>query len=271
LDKPNASDTAANYKQKGHKMDLTSILGPLVAMGAILGGLLIEGGHLSSIIQVTAFMIVIGGMTGSVFVAYPLADVLSAVKALGIWLKNPSANPQQILTDIIDLAQTARKESILALEKKRESIEYEPLATAIRLAVDGTDPNIIRETLETAQTVMMEEQEVSVKFWEDCGAFAPTIGILGAVLGLIHVMENLDHPEMIGPGIAVAFVATLYGVGSANILFIPIGKKIKRKAQLDSMAREMVIIGVEGILTGLNPKVIQEKLAIFIHEKHEEK
>lgn len=246
-------------------MDITSILGPLVALGAILGGLILEGGHLSSIIQITAFMIVIGGMTGSVFVAYPLADVINAFKALGTWAKNSPANPEQILTDIIDLAQTARKESILALEKKRDSIEYEPLATAIRLAVDGTDPNIIRETLQTAQHVKMEEAEVSVHFWEDCGAFAPTIGILGAVLGLIHVMENLDKPEMIGPGIAVAFVATLYGVGFANIMFIPMGKKIKRKAQLDSHAREMVIIGVEGILSGLNPKVIQEKLSIFVH------
>ena len=138
------------------------------------------------------------------------------------------------------------------------------------LAVDGTDPNIIRETLETAQHVVHEEHEVCAKFWEDCGAIAPTIGILGAVLGLIHVMENLDKPEMIGPGIAVAFVATLYGVGSANILFIPFGKKLKRKAQLDGMARQMVIIGVEGILSGLNPKVIQEKLSIFTGHDHSE-
>ncbi len=250
-------------------MDLTSLMGPLLGIGAIIGGMLIEGGHLGSILQFTAFLIVMGGMCGSICVAYPLADVIAALKAVGVWIKNPTANPEQISADIIDLAQTARKESILALEKKRESIEYEPLATAIRLAVDGTDPNIIRETLETAQNVMMEEREVSVHFWEDCGAFAPTIGILGAVLGLIHVMENLDKPELIGPGIAVAFTATLYGVGSANLFFLPIGKKIKRKAKLDALAREMVIIGVEGILSGLNPKVIQEKLSVFVGGKAE--
>ena len=112
---------------------------------------------------------------------------------------------------------------------------------------------------------MLEESEVAVHFWEDFGAIAPTVGILGAVLGLIHVMENLDKPEQIGPGIAVAFVATLYGVGSANIFFIPIGKKIKRKAILDGHARAMVTIGVDGILSGLNPKVIEEKLAVFCH------
>lgn len=245
-------------------MDITSLIGPILAIGMIVAGLILEGGHLASIIQLTAFMIVIGGMSGAILVAYPLSDVIGAIKAIGIWVKNSPANPDQILEDIIDLAQTARKESILALEKKRDTIQYEPLATAIRLAVDGTDPEIIRDALETAQHVTMEEQEVYVHFWEDCGAIAPTIGILGAVLGLIHVMENLDKPEMIGPGIAVAFVATLYGVGSANILFIPMGKKIKRKAILDSLAREMVIIGVEGILSGLNPKVIQEKLSVFV-------
>jgi chemotaxis protein MotA len=248
-------------------MDLTSLFGPIFGVGAILVGLFLEGGHLSSIIQFTAFLIVLGGMTGSLMVAYPLPDLINALKALITWLKNSPADPNQISSDIIDLAQTARKESILALEKKRDAIQYEPLATAIRLAVDGTDPNIIRETLETAQHHKMEEEEVSVHFWEDCGAFAPTIGILGAVLGLIHVMENLDKPEMIGPGIAVAFVATLYGVGFANILFLPIGKKIKRKAQLDFIAREMVIIGVEGILSGLNPRVIEEKLSCFVSQK----
>ena len=248
-------------------MDLTSILGPFVAVGCILAGLFMEGGHVSSIIQFTAFLIVMGGMSGSIMVAYPMHDIIHALKAIGIYLKNPSANPVQIRDDIIDLAQTARKESILALEKKRDSISYKPLATAIRLAVDGTDPNIIRDTLETAQSVNLEESEVFVHFWEDCGAIAPTIGILGAVLGLIHVMENLDKPEMIGPGIAVAFVATLYGVGSANILFLPIGKKIKRKAHMDAMAREMVIIGIEGILSGLNPKVIREKLSVFVGEE----
>ena len=118
--------------------------------------------------------------------------------------------------------------------------------------------------------IVKEESEVYVHFWEDLGAIAPTIGILGAVLGLIHVMENLDKPEMIGPGIAIAFVATLYGVGFANLFFIPMGKKLKRKAILDSQAREMVIIGIEGILSGLNPKVIQEKLKVFTGGSGEE-
>ncbi len=251
-------------------MDLTSLIGPVLSLGMIIGGLFLEGGHLSSILQVTAAMIVLGGALGALMVAYPLPDVIFAFKSLGVWLKNPGANPDDILKDVIDLAQTARKESILALEKKRDAIKFAPLAKAIKLAVDGTDPNVIRDTLETEAHVTLEEGEVAVKFWEDFGAIAPTIGILGAVLGLIHVMENLDKPEQIGPGIAVAFVATLYGVGSANIFFIPIGKKIKRKVILDGHARAMVSIGVDGILSGLNPKVIEEKLAVFCHGHHGE-
>lgn len=246
-------------------MDITSLVGPVVALGMIIGGMIMEGGHVGSIIQATAAIIVLGGAFGSILVAYPLPDVIGSFKALGVWLKNPTANPDDIMKDILDLAQTARKESILALEKKRDSIKFEPLAKAIKLAVDGTDPNIIRDTLETEAHVVFEEQEIGVKFWEDMGAITPTIGILGAVLGLIHVMENLSQPEKIGPGIAIAFVATLYGVGSANIFFIPMGKKIKRKAMLEGHARAMVVIGVEGILSGLNPKVIEEKLAVFCH------
>ncbi len=248
-------------------MDLTSLLGPVVSLGMIITGLLLEGGHISSILQLTAALIVLGGAAGALMIAYPLNDYIGAFKSLGIWLKNPSVNPDELRTEIIDLAQTARKESILALEKKRESIKFGPLGKAIQMAVDGTDPAIIRDTLETEQHVELEEIEVFVHFWEDFGAIAPTVGILGAVLGLIHVMENLNKPEMIGPGIAVAFVATLYGVGAANIFFIPIGKKIKRKAMLESHAKTMVIIGVEGILSGLNPKVIETKLEVFCHHK----
>lgn len=251
-------------------MDITSIAGPLVALGSILLGLMLEGGHIGSVIQFTAALIVFGGAFGALMVAYSLPDLLFALKELGTFMGSTKTSTDQILADIVDLAQTARKESILALEKKRADIQFAPLATAIRLAVDGTDPNTIREAMETAKEVTMEEQEVAVKFWEDFGAIAPTVGILGAVLGLIHVMENLDHPEKIGPGIAVAFVATLYGVGASNIFFIPIGKKLKRKYVLEGHAREMVIIGVEGILSGLNPKVIEEKLAVFAHSKHEE-
>lgn len=247
-------------------MDLTSLLGIPVAAGTIIAGMLLEGGHMSQLWAITAVLIVFGGTLGALMVAYPLPDMIAAMKAIGIFIKNPSANPTQIMAEILDCAQTARKESILALEKKRDALSYEPLKMAIGLAVDGTAPEIIRDTLETAAHVVFEEAEVSVKFWEDFGAICPTIGILGAVLGLQHVMSVLEQPEKIGPGIAVAFVATLYGVGAANIIGIPVGKKLKRKAIIDGHARAMVIIGVEGILTGMNPKIIEQKLSVFVHD-----
>ena len=251
-------------------MDITSLLGPIVALGMVLGGMMLEGGHMGSVLQLTAALIVFGGTFGALMGAHPLPDILTAFKSLGTWLRNSQVDSNEILDTILDLAQTARKESILALEKKRETIKYAPLSKAIKLAVDGTDPAIIRDTLETERFVTLEESEVSVKFYEDFGAIAPTVGILGAVIGLIHVMNNLDNPDAIGPGIAVAFVATLYGVGSANVFAFPIAKKLKRKFHHDAAARDMVVIGVDGILSGLNPKVIEEKLAIFCHGRHVE-
>jgi len=253
-------------------MDITSLAGPIVAIVMLLAGVVAKGAAnlIPQFFNASAFLIVIGGTFGCLMVAYPMKDYIHCLKALGSWLKNSPADPQQILADIMDLAQTARKESILALEKKREGISYGPLKTAVKLAVDGTDPNIIRDALEMEAHIEHEEAEVAVKFWEDFGAISPTIGILGAVIGLMKVMTVLDQPEKIGPGIAVAFVATLYGVGAANILCIPIGKKLKRKAQMEHHARTMVIIGIDGILGGLNPKLIEEKLKVFVGGGHEE-
>ena len=246
-------------------MDLTSILGPIIAVGMIAAGMVAKGaGNLiPQLANLASTLIVIGGTAGALMVAYPMADYMASLKAINTFMKNPPANRQEILEQILELAQIARKESILALEKKRDAITFEPLANAVKMAVDGTDPNVLTETLETAAHFEFEEAEVGVKFWEDFGAIAPTIGILGAVIGLMKVMTVLDQPEKIGPGIAVAFIATIYGVGLANIFGIPMGKKLKRKAILNNYAYEMVIIGIEGILSGLNPKVIEEKLKIF--------
>lgn len=246
-------------------MDITSLGGPIFAILMIILGMVAKGATdlIPQMFNFSAILIVVGGTMGCLMVAYPMKDFVGSLKSVGKWLKNPDADLQQIINEIIDLAQVARKESILALEKRKDSIQFHPLKTAVRLAVDGTDPAVITDMLETEAEIEHHEAEIAVKFWEDYGAFAPTIGILGAVIGLMKVMTVLDQPEKIGPGIAVAFVATLYGVGTANILGIPMGKKLKRKAQLEGYARKMVIIGIDGILTGMNPNVIKEKLSVF--------
>ncbi|MFW7379690.1 MAG: motility protein A [Oligoflexus sp.] len=250
-------------------MDLSSLLGPIIAIGMIVGGMIAK--HAADLLPQIAYnppsvLIVIGGTFGALMVAYPLTDFINAFKAIGTFMKNPEANREEILEQILDLAQVARKESILALEKKRDSITFQPLRNAVKMAVDGTDPHVLAETLEAEAHFQMEEGEVFVKFWEDFGAIAPTVGILGAVIGLMKVMNVLDQPELIGPGISVAFVATLYGVGLANIFGIPMGKKLKRKLVLQNYAYEMVIVGIDGILTGLNPNLIREKLKIFVKQ-----
>ncbi len=254
-------------------MDLFSLIGPVFAIGMIILGIILK--HAANLIPELAVSppsvaIVFGGTAGALMIAYPMKDFIGSLKALTIFLKNPAANREEILTQIIDLSQTARKESILALEKKRDSITYGPLRKAVKLAVDGTDPAVLADTLETEAHFQLGEDDGAVEFWEDVGAIAPTVGILGAVVGLMKVMTELDHPDKIGPGIMVAFVATFYGVATASLVGLPIGKKLKRKAVLDHYAFQMVIIGIEGILSGLNPKVIEEKLKVFTGGHDEE-
>ena len=229
------------------------------------------GNLIPELLNLASILIVLGGTFGALLVAYSFSDYMGSFKAIKTFLKASDNNPTEIMEQIIDLAQVARKESILALEKKRDSITFPPLRNAVKMAVDGTDPAILADTLETAAAHEKEEAEVSVHFWEDFGAISPTIGILGAVIGLMKVMTVLDQPEKIGPGIAVAFIATIYGVGAANIFGIPMAKKLKRKAILRSYLYEMVVIGIDGILSGLNPKIIEEKLKIFTghHEDDE--
>lgn len=252
-------------------MDLSSIIGPIMALGMIAAGMVAKGaGNLiPELVNLASILIVIGGTMGSLLVAYPLPDYIASLKSVKTYLMSNDLNPKELSDQIVDLAQVARKESILALEKKRDTITFGPLRNAIKMAVDGTDPVVLTSTLETAAHHELEESEVAVKFWEDFGAIAPTIGILGAVIGLMKVMTVLDQPEKIGPGIAVAFIATIYGVGTANILGIPMGKKLKRKAILRNYLHDMTIIGIDGILNGLNPKVIEEKLRIFTGESNE--
>ncbi|MES2744834.1 MAG: MotA/TolQ/ExbB proton channel family protein [Bdellovibrionota bacterium] len=254
-------------------MDLFSILGPIVGIGMILLGMILK--HATDLIMAIAVSppsvaIVFGATIGALMISYPMKDFISSLKSIGIFIKNPQANREEIMAQIIDLAQTARKESILALEKKRDSITYPPLRKAVKLAVDGTDPAVLTDTLEAESHFHHEEAEIAVKFWEDVGAFAPMIGILGAVIGLMKVMNSLDKPEQIGPGIMVAFVATFYGISTASFVGLPIAKKLKRKAQLEHYAYAMVIVGMQGILAGLNPKVIEEKLKVYVGGHDEE-
>ncbi len=247
-------------------MDLITLLGIVFAFGGILGGQLLEGGHISSIIQGTAFLIVFGGTIGAVCIGTTMHDLKLGLKlvALGFY-DSRSQNADKIVEQLIDAAQVARKESILALEKKLNEMTDPFMQNVFRFVIDGVDPKTLREIFENELFLEEENLNAGAKIWNDAGGFAPTIGIIGAVMGLIHVMENLADTAKLGQGIAVAFVATVYGVGSANILFLPLANKIKRKIRLDIEIKNMILEGAIGIMAGMNPYIIEQKLRAYVH------
>ncbi len=253
-------------------MDIATILGVVLALGSIIGGQALEGGHLGSIMQLTAFVIVMGGTIGAVCVQNPLPVVIRAVGALSLAIAGQQIDNKGTIKLILDLANVSRKQGLLALEGKLKDIKDPFMKKGIQLIVDGTDPKAVHEILEIEVEHHEEEGVIAAKVWEAAGGYAPTVGIIGAVLGLIHVMENLADPSKLGSGIAVAFVATVYGVGAANLFFLPLANKIKMKLKTEAGARYLIIMGLVGLAQGENPRLLQEKLESFLphHERTKE-
>jgi chemotaxis protein MotA len=252
-------------------VDIATILGIVIAIGSILGGQALEGGHAGSIMQLTAFIIVMGGTIGACCVQNPLPTVIKAVGSLSLAITNPHHDVKGTIAQILDLANVSRKQGLLALEGKIKELHDPFFQKGVQLIVDGTDPKLVQEILEIDVEHQEEEGVVAAKVWEAAGGYAPTVGILGAVLGLIHVMENLADPSKLGGGIAVAFVATVYGVGAANLLFLPVANKIKLKLKEEAGLRTMVIMGLVGLAQGENPRLLQEKLESFLPMKERSK
>src|SRR3569833_4299760 len=245
-------------------MDITSIGGIVFAIACILGGQAIEGGHAGSLVQATAAIIVIGGTIGACAVAFPMPDFLKGAKMGALAFKNKKSDSEALIKQIVELAAVARRDGVLALEQKLSDIKEPFLQRAVGFLVDGVDAAVARDSLETEIHHEFESNGVAAKVWESAGGFAPTVGILGAVLGLIHVMENLSDPSKLGGGIAVAFVATVYGVGTANLLFLPIANKLKSLIARQSRLREIIADGLLGIANGENPKVIEGRLTGYL-------
>jgi chemotaxis protein MotA len=250
-------------------MDITSLGGIIFAIACILGGQALEGGHAGSLAQATAGIIVIGGTLGACAVAYPMPDFVKGLKMGGLAFKNQKSDLAGLIKAIVDLSAVARREGVLALEQKLAEIKDPFLKRAVGFLVDGVDAAIARDSLETEIHHDFDSNTVAAKVWESAGGFAPTVGILGAVLGLIHVMENLSDPSKLGGGIATAFVATVYGVGASNLLFLPVANKLKRKLALERDRKTLIAEGVLAIQAGLNPRVLEEKLAAYAgHHGH---
>ena len=252
-------------------MDIATIIGIVLALGSILGGQVLEGGHPGSIIQLTAFVIVMGGTLGAICVQNPLSVVLKGVSLLKLSLKDSKHDNKGTIMTIIELANVSRKQGLLALEGKLKDIHDPFFRKGVQLIVDGTDPKAVHEILEIDVEFQEEEGLKAAKVWEAAGGYAPTIGIIGAVLGLIHVMENLADPSKLGSGIAVAFVATVYGVGAANLFFLPLASKLKFKLKEEAASRVMIIMGLVGLAQGENPRLLQEKLEGYLPESERTK
>lgn len=245
-------------------MDVLSVVGVIVALGAIIGGNLLEGGHTDSLMQFTAFLIVMGGTTGAIMIQFPMATFILSMK-MAVWVFMPPKQAQQeAIEKIVNWSNIARKEGLLGLESMAET-ETDPFAQkGLQLLVDGSEPETIRGILEVDLTTKEHQATQGAKVWEGMGGYTPTVGIIGAVMGLIHVMNNLADPSKLGSGIAVAFVATIYGVGLANLFFLPMASKLKGIVHEQTQFREMIIEGIIAIAEGENPRNIETKLQGYL-------
>ena len=251
-------------------MNKTSITGILLGITAVFGGNIIEGGRIGSIMQGSAALIVFGGTLGATILSFSFRDIMLALRLLKEVFINKNNLPKDysIVNDIINFSTKARKNGILSLDDEISFIRYGFFRRAVGLVVDGVEPEIIYNALEQENRTFEEERNRAARVFQAAGGFAPTIGIIGAVLGLIHVMENLTDPTRLGSGIAIAFVATIYGVASANLILIPIAKRMINNTKHEISLREMIIDGVIGIQAGRNPFYLREHLNSYLSGKN---
>jgi chemotaxis protein MotA len=252
-------------------MDIMIWLGIAVSMGFVLGGQALEGGSISSLIQPTAAMIVVGGTFGACLVQFSVAQFTYAISVVMGVFKQPPDHGVEYIQKIVEYGGIVRKQGVLAMEKKIEEVHDPFFRKGLQLLLDGTEPRVLREILETEIVMHEEHFELGPKFLDAMGGYLPTFGIIGAVLGLIVVMQNLDDPAAIGAGIAVAFVATVYGLVGANLLCLPLSNKLKVRAKEHGAACMIIVEGLMSISAGENPRLTQEKLEGFLSEVNKKK
>lgn len=252
---------------KRAKPDWATLGGLAVAAACILGGLLLEGGRAADVAQATAGLIVIGGTIGAVMINTPVPMLWAALRRLPEIFREPAATTEETIEQIIELAKRARKGGIISLENDADALEDPFLRKALSLAVDGSDVRDIRSTMELEIEIAEQRGQEEARVFEAAGGYAPTIGILGAVLGLIQVMKHLEDMDRVGHGIAVAFVATVYGVGSANLFFLPVASKLKLRLDHALELKELMLEGVIKIAEGMNPRLIRMQLEAYLRDR----
>lgn len=247
-------------------MDIGSIAGLLIGLLFIMLGIM-DGGNLASFINMPSLQIVVGGTFAATFIAYPMKKVFESAKIAGKVFGASKDDPTIVLSKIIELANTARKEGLLALEEISQSIDDKFLNKGVMLIVDGTDPELVRNLLETELAFIEERHSDGRGLFDTLGMLAPAFGMVGTLIGLINMLAKLDDPSTVGPSMAVALITTLYGSLMANLIFIPIATKLKLRSREEILIKEIIVEGLLSIQAGENPRIIEEKLKAFLPPK----
>lgn len=245
-------------------MDLTTIVGLVLGFASLIAAFVMEGGSPAALIGVSAAVIVFGGTFGAVIVSFSGSQLKSVSSLLKIAFTQKPEDPLDVIDNLVGLATTARREGILSLEEKIEGYADPFFKNGVRLVVDGVDPELVRSIMETELTFVESRHEAGASIFEAAGGFAPTMGIIGTVMGLIHVLGNLSDVNKLGPLIATAFIATLYGVGSANLLWLPLASKLKQRSKKELLTKELILEGILSIQAGENPTILGQKLRVFL-------
>lgn len=253
------------------KLDLSTIIGFILAMGSIIASIELEHGNIMSYFNISAGLIVFGGSLGAGMVAFPMSVVKKLPKMIFLSMREPARNPALIVQQFVKLAERARKEGLLALEQEAPGISDPLIRKGIMLVVDGTDPEIVRQILEIEIVAREARHETGISLLEALGGFAPTLGILGTVMGLIRILAHMSSANELASAIAVAFTATLYGVGSANLFWLPLANKLKRRSAAEAETAALIVDGVAAIQAGDNPRIVQEKLAGYVTPSRDKK
>jgi chemotaxis protein MotA len=258
-----AQSKVETSKKPGKRLDLASLGGLVIGVGGILVGLVLDGGKFQDVIQFNAALIVVGGTVGAVMMTTPVSVLMGAIRQIGSVFFYQVHTPAGVIEEIIQYATQARKQGIVSLEQQAMAVRDPFLKKALNLAVDGIDMTQIRDIMELEIGILEQDGEGVAKVFESAGGYSPTIGIIGAVLGLMQVMKNLANIDEVGRGIAAAFVATVYGVGIANLFFLPAGNKLRSRMRDSVRIREVMLEGVLAIVEGLNPKLIRTRLEAY--------
>ncbi|OGX68675.1 MAG: flagellar motor protein MotA [Paenibacillus sp. RIFOXYA1_FULL_44_5] len=248
-------------------MDFTTIIGILIGLLSLIIGFLWEGGSINGLLVLTAALIVFGGTAGAVIVSFPWNQLKQTGKALRTAFVQETSNPQQIIEELIEMAHIARRGGVLSLEERISSHPNAFLREGLTLVVDGTDADLTKQLLEFEMDAVEQQNALYAKIFESAGGYAPTMGIIGTVMGLIHVLSTIANPAALSGAIAVAFTATLYGVSSANLIYLPIANKIKMRTEQKITEMEMMLEGILSLQAGENPRLIQKKLVSFLQRE----